>query len=224
MTLKVLKSHLRTSSILSFLIIYGIGFYFLGKSASLPALISKYKDKPVASKIDSPIQSPRPNEDAQSTSVIGAFVKLCSNSTSGFEISYPKDWFTTYNEEEQKCRFFAPFSFVVPQDVEGDFVPVKIELENPQSWQETVKFYSNPNDFTNVNSVQNLEINGKLVQKIKATTTDQGQLPMNLAKIIYLVFDGAKPLVISYGQLTENEDVENFEKILEQMVGSLQFF
>ena len=109
-----------------------------------------------------PIETSIPHADIQSGVVISSFAKLCSNTVYSYQLAYPKDWFTTFNTEPQKCSFFAPFSFVVPQNIDSPFVPVSIEVIKSEDWLQTSKFYQNPNEFQNVISVQNIQINEKL--------------------------------------------------------------
>ncbi len=225
MTLSTFKERLKAFTVIVFLGLWGLGFFFAGKFLTGENL-SKIKGTSIneSGGIEKPIESPIPFSDTQTGSVISSFVKLCSNTAYGFELAYPKDWFTTYNIDPQKCTFFAPFSFIIPADTSNFLIPIRIEVINTPDWQETVKFYQNPNDFQNVISSLNLEINGRLVIKINATTTQAGFVPRGFAKISYLVFDSETPLAITYQQLNENENVEQFEKILEEMASTLKFF
>lgn len=225
MTLTSFKAYLRALVLGIFLLLYGLGFYFLGKSSTVENLIKNnqvFKDN--ANFLEKPIQSPIPYADNQSGNVIASFVKLCSNTVYGFELAYPKDWFTTYDTDNQKCLFFAPYSFVVPKDSSDFLVPIRIEVVNSVDWQEILKFYQTPNDFQNIVSSQNLEINGQPAQKIKSTTTQEGILSRGFLKISYLIFDSESPLIITYQQLDASEDVKQFENILSEMVDSLRGF
>jgi len=223
LTLFLFKKRLKFFVIGFILIIYSFGLIFIGKYSNIKSIIQI--KKPVSkNELSSPVESNIPNSDTQSGKVISSFVKLCSNAVYSFEIAYPKDWFTTYNTDLQKCAFFAPYSFVVPSQTDITFVPIEIEPIKSDQWLETVKFYQNPNDFRNVLSSQILEINGRTVQKIKSTTTQESNLPHGFASTTYLLFDSETPLIISYHQLDEKEDVKTLEDILFEMVGSVNFY
>ncbi|MBI2040425.1 hypothetical protein HYT18_05135 [Candidatus Microgenomates bacterium] len=225
MTLTSFKHHLKLSGILILLICYALGFYLLGKYSVFGNIV-KFKENTSGGKnsLERPVESPVPYADIQSGKVISSFVKLCSNTFWGYELAYPKDWFTTYNNDSQKCVFFAPYSFVVPADTSFFISPIRIEIINTADWQETLKFYQNPNDFQNVLSSESIQINDRPVQKIKATTTENGQLSRGFTKITYLIFDSEIPIAIVYQQLDEKEDVKLFEDVLLEMAGSLRLF
>lgn len=223
MTLASLKFKIKALLIIAILIIYGVGAYFLGESSGIGNIFKIRRETPKKT-IEAPIESPAPYLDVQSGSVISSYVKLCANTVYGFEIAYPKDWFTTYLTDEQKCNFFAPYSFVIPKDTDGNFVPIKIEIAKVDQWPSIIKFYENPNDFRNINSVQNIQAGSQLIHKIKASTTGEGLLPRGHVTLNYLVFDSKKPMVISYQQLSEEDDIASLEKITEDIVNSLRFF
>ncbi|EKD57677.1 MAG: hypothetical protein ACD_57C00191G0001 [uncultured bacterium] len=223
MTLTSLKSKAKVYTIIILLIIYGAGAYFVGRSSAFGQILKIRKEVPQRA-IVAPIESPMPYADTQSGSVISAHVKLCSNTVYGFEIAYPNNWFTTFLTDEQKCNFFAPYSFVIPKDTNENFVPIKIEIMNVDQWPGMVKFYENPNDFRNIISVQNINIGEKIIHKVKASTTDEGLLPRDYDILNYLVFDSKTPIIISYQQLSEEDDFASFEKAIEEIVNSLRFF
>lgn len=211
------------------LAVYGAGAYFLGATGFLPKYIKLQNEQQIKGLADkktqkSPIDSPVPFADSQSTSIKSAIVKHCSNTKLGYEIVYPQDWFTTYNDDDQKCAFFAPYTFTLPTTVEGFNIPIKIEKHTPEDWPGVVKFYENPNDFQNVVSTQNVEINGRAVQKVIATTTQSGLTARGMRKVIYLYFDAQRPLAFVYEQQDPKEDLVQNEKILEDMVRSVQYF
>ena len=195
----------------------------MGKNSSLVDNI-KVKGAKSQNQLDSPVDSPVPFADTQSATITASFVKLCANTVYGFEVSYPKDWFTTYNTEDQKCTYFAPYSFVVPFDTANFLVPIKIEVLNPADWLGNVRFYENPNDFQNVISAQNIEINGKSVKKIQLTATGEGQIKKGLVNTTYLIFDDKNPTVISYQQTDEKEDTQTARKVLEEVVSTIRYF
>ena len=229
MTLSSFKKNSKFSILISALIIYGAGFYLLGSTNFLQKLRSlqdliKVKGASTKFNLNKPIDSPIPFADSQSTSIISSYIKHCSNTKLGFEVSYPKDWFTTYNTEEEKCTYFAPYSFTVPQDTSSFTVPVKIEVNQPQDFLGMQKFYENPNDFQSIISTQNVEINGRAVEKIKATTTGGGLLPRGFTKTSYLYPDPKLPMVFTYEQQDAKEDIAQMEKVLEEMVRSLSYF
>ena len=223
MTLSKLKGTLKSSVVVLFLTVYGLGFFLLGKNSSLVDNI-KVKGAKSQNQLDSPVDSPVPFADTQSATITASFVKLCANTVYGFEVSYPKDWFTTYNTEDQKCTYFAPYSFVVPFDTANFLVPIKIEVLNPADWLGNVRFYENPNDFQNVISAQNIEINGKSVKKIQLTATGEGQIKKGLVNTTYLIFDDKNPTVISYQQTDEKEDTQTARKVLEEVVSTIRYF
>lgn len=231
MTLSSFKNRSKYSILISFLVLYGVTAFIAGTTFKM-GYLTKIKDlwliKREQTKNKSnfalPVASPLPYADQQSGSIIGSYVKLCSNATYSFEVSYPKDWFTTYNSDIDKCTYFAPYSFTVFIEPSLNVVPIKLGIIEPQDWQSTVKFYENPNDFQNVISSQSIEINGRSVQKIKAQTTGQESLNRGLVKISYLVFNSRLPLVFTYQQLSEKDNTGDFEKILEEMVRSLNYF
>lgn len=213
-------------SVVLFLGIYGSGFYLLGKTSIKENAINLLKIKGISTQksLQAPIESPIPATDSQSASIIASYVKLCSNATYGFEVSYPKDWFTTYNTDDQKCRYFAPYSFSVPQDTDVQFSPIYLEIIGPDAWGSTVKYYQNPNDFQNIISVQNLEFNGRLVQKIKASLTGRDEAARGFSKVSYLISDSRNPIVIVYAQQDSQENVTSAEKITEDIASSLKYF
>lgn len=202
------------------------GSYLAGyfKTAIDPKEVFDIGKRDTENSISAPIESPLPYADIQSGAVISSSVKLCSNMTYGFEVSYPNDWFTTYNTEDQKCLFFAPYSFVVPQDTHDSFVPIKIEAVNPDDWPGVVKFYENPNDFQNVISNKNIEINGQSIRQIEAVLTGFGEGAKGLVKLTYLVFNSKTPIAFVYEQTNGDENAEKNKRILEDIVRSLRYF
>lgn len=223
MTLARFKKQLKISALIAFFAIYGATFYLLGKSNSITEII-KVKGASTKQVLDTPVESPVPYSDTQSAKVSSSFVKLCSNTVYGIEISYPKDWFTTYNSEEEKCTFFAPYSFVVPYETSTFLVPIKVKIINPAQWVDTVKYYENPNDYFNVNSSENLEINGKSVKKIELTSTGGGLVERGFKNTTYLIFDQRIPTIISYQQLEKDEDVKKSKEVLDEIVNSAKYF
>lgn len=206
------------------LLLYGGVFYLLGSSQS--GIINFIRDnfRQNQKTVENPIERPLPYADTQSGSVISSYVKLCSNTFYGFELSYPKDWFTTYDSEDQKCTLFAPFSFVINTKADNVLIPIRIEVVSIDQWLDTVKFYENPNDFQNIQTTQNILLNDKSVKKIEAISTGFGLIPKGLKKISYLILDSETPLVIYYQQNDPAEDTKNYEKIVEEMVSSLRYF
>lgn len=227
MSLAAFKSHLKFASIVILILLYGIVSYQIGKLSPLENFKfkpSKNESRSANKIIERPVESSAPFNSTQTSQVISSYVKLCSNTAYGLEFAYPKDWFTTYNTEQEKCTFFAPFTFVLPNDTSNFTIPIKLEVVSASDWQETVKFYQNPNDFLNILSVENLEVGGRSVQKVKATTTQTGGIQPGLAKITYLVYDTKTPVVFNYQQLDKNENTKDFEDNLYQMVNSLRVF
>ena len=157
MTLKKLKIVLKVGAVSFVVFIYGLASFALGRS--LPKNISEQiKEARTQSSLRSQIEEPQPYSDTQSSQVIASYVKLCSNTAFSFQLSYPKDWFTTYNDKQDQCTYFAPYSFVVPPYIEHDIAPIHVETVSADEWQTTVKLYENPNDFQNVISSKNVDL------------------------------------------------------------------
>ncbi len=226
MTLYSLKRKSKYLVIIALIIAYGLGTYALGKNNSAFPDITKILGArtDTQNNLNTPIMSPIPANDTQSTSIISSSVKICANTVYSFEIPYPKNWYTTYNTDEQKCTFFAPFSFVVPQETDQPFVPIKIEISSSDKWDGTVKFYENPNDFYNVVAVTNKESDGHPVHKVVAQTTGAASIPKGYLRASFLVFDNKTPLVISYQQMDAKEDVTGNQKAVEDMVSGLKYY
>lgn len=205
------------------MVFYGLGAFFWGKHSS-NSISDLVKGVRTQSNIDGKIERPQPYLDTQSGAVIASYVNFCSNTAYSFQLSYPKDWFTTYNDKYQECTFFAPFSFVVPSYVEHDIVPIHVVAVAPSEWQSTVKLYENPNDYQNVLTSKNIEINGKSVEVIDSASTGNGFVPMGFTKKSYLIFDAQVPLAIYYQQMNANEDTNSMEKVLNDIVISLKYF
>lgn len=226
LTLSSFKKHTKTFLAISFMGAYALIFYLLGSTSIKQDLASFIKVHGVQTKTgpDAPITSPDPANDIQENTILASSVKLCSNATYGFQLSYPNDWFTTYNTDGQKCYYFAPFSFTVPIDTDIQFTPIFLQVIKPEDWGGTQSYYQNPNDFQNVNTVENLEVNGRSVQKITATQTGKGTTTKGFAKMAFLIQDAQNPIVIVYQQQDAKEDAKAMEKILEDMARSLQYF
>lgn len=223
MTLANFKKNLKLVFAVIFLAFYGLGFFLLGKNSSFVSTL-KVKGAATQNTIESPLESPVPFADTQSSTITASYVKLCANTVYGFELSYPKDWFTTYNTDGEKCTFFAPYSFVVPYETASFIVPIRLEVLKPEDWLSSIKFYENPNDFQNVITSQTVEIGGKSAKMIEATATGQGQIKRGFAKTTYMIFDGEAPIVATYTQIEENENVEANKKVLEEIVTSIRYF
>ena len=223
MSLKDFKHNLRFTVVIIFLIVYGLGFYLIGKNSSL---VNKFKVKGVSSQKaqESTVDVPVPFADTQTATVTASQVKLCANTQESFQLSYPQDWFTTYNTEDEKCNFFAPYSFVVPYSTQSFQVPIKLETIDPAQWLGSVDFYQNPNDFHNFISEQNMVAGGKAVKKIELSSTGISEIPRGFVQMAYLIFDDETPIIITYQQLDEKENVVENKKIVEEMVVSLQYF
>lgn len=223
MTLAKFKNNLKIVLVIISLSVYGAGAYLLGKSQNVKELI-RVKGTSSQNQPNSPIESPVPFADTQSHTITPSYVRLCSNTTSGFELAYPKDWFTTYNREEEKCLFFAPYSFVLPQDTEGFQIPIKIEVVTIEDWPTVTKFYENPNDFVNIISTENVQLGNYPAKKITAQSSGGGQQERGLAKVTYLIFASAKPMVLTHTQLTRDDNFQQGVQVLEEMIKSLKFF
>ena len=206
------------------IVFYGLVFFVLGRESPRLTNLLKFDHQKDQKVTNNSLEQPQPYADTQSGAVISSFVKLCSNSFYGFEISYPKDWFTTYDSDDQKCTFFAPFSFVINAKIDNSLIPIRIEVVSVDKWLETAKFYENPNDFQNIVSSQNIELAGKSIKKIKALATGLGSVPQGLEKFSYLIFDAETPVVIYYQQHDAEEDTQEYEAITEEMSASLKIF
>ena len=205
------------------MIVYAAAFFLLGKSSNGFDL-NKVKGVSTKNEVKTPLSSPIPFADTQTPTITSSYVKLCANTLYSFEVAYPKDWFTTYSADREKCTYFAPYSFVIPGDSSNFTTTIKITITDPKDWISTTKFYENPNDFQNVISTKNIAVNGKPVEKIEAVTTGTTQNEKGLTKISYLIQDSEKPAVISYQQAAKDEDVNTNEKVLEDIVSSFRYF
>lgn len=223
MTLVDFKRSLKFILVIIFLMGYGLGFYLLGRNSNLAKTLS-VKGVATDQTLASPLESPVPFADTQSATITSSYVKLCANTVHGFELSYPKDWFTTYNTEQEKCNFFAPYSFIVPYDTTNFLIPIRLEVIKPEDWLGNVKFYENPNDFHNVISAENIEVDGKSVKLIELTATAQDAQRRGFVKTVYLIFDSEYPIVLTYQQTDANENIETAKKVLEEMVSSIRYF
>lgn len=231
MTLSSFKNRSKLSILAAFLIVYAAGFFVLGKYTNNQQIsklenILSVKGATDIKKEPAGPDSPVPYADTQSAKTVASFVKICSNTNHSFEVSYPKDWFTTYNTEDEKCTFFAPYAFTVPQthSAESAFVPIRLEIATVDTWEETVSFYENANDFQNVISVQNLDIGGHAVKKVEAMSTSGGQIPKGFAKVNYLYGNSQVPIVATYQQTQADENVQERERILEDIVKSFKYY
>lgn len=223
MTLHKFQKVIKGGFVLLVIAVYGAVAFSVGKVAANDTS-TEVKEVKSGSNGKQIIQNPIPSTDFQSNEIMSSSVKLCSNTHYGFEISYDSNWFTTHNSEDQKCTFFAPYSFVVPEFIEGNFAPVNLEVIEPDNWLSTLQFYENPNDFYNINSSQNIEFNGRLIKKIKTTATGSGSTPRGYSAVHMLLFDGEKPIRLSYTQLEENDDINSIESKLLDMVGNIKYF
>ena len=91
MTLSSFKNSSKLITTVIIVVIYGAGAYFLGATGFLPKYIKLQNELQVKGLADkkiqkSPIDSPVPFADSQSTSIESATVKHCSNTKLGFEI------------------------------------------------------------------------------------------------------------------------------------------
>ena len=125
MSLHLFKQKLAKGFVLLFIALYGLFFYSAGKLDVVGKLF-RAKSTLEQKVTNSSLEKPLPYADIQTPEVIAASVKLCANTVYGYQLTYPGDWFTTYNSDDQKCQFFAPYSFVVPQAIENSFVPIEV--------------------------------------------------------------------------------------------------
>ena len=91
-------------------------------------------------------------------------------------------------------------------------------------WSNLQKLYFNPNDFQNIVSVENKEIEGKPVTKVRSSTTGNGSTKQGFLSIAYLIFDTDRPVVISYQQLDETEDIRKMEERIDEIASSFRYF
>lgn len=204
------------------IIVYGLVAFTVGKTTA--GNDGKVEGVSIDDQQDKILEKPIPSDDIQSNKIHTKFLKFCANTAFGFELAYPSDWFTTYNSEDEQCKFFAPYSFIVPEFIDKNFVPINLETLNSEEWLGTVSFFENPNDFYNIISSKNIEINGRLVKEIEAQTTGEGTLPKGFIALHYLVFDGEKPIRFSYYQLAESDDIIANKVVLKEIVESLKYF
>lgn len=224
MSLARLKLSLKLLILSIFLALFATAFFWLGKSSNNTDETDIKGTATINQTFDSPIESPIPAADTQTATITASSVKLCANTVFSFELSYPKEWFTTYNIENERCQFFAPYSFILPYETSNFLIPIRLEVTKPEDWLGNVKFHENPNDFQNVVTSQTLEIDGKSAKKIEATSTGQDSIPRSFVKITYLIFNAEFPIIVRYQQIEAEEDVEANKKVLEEIVTSIRFF
>lgn len=221
MTLTKLKSNFKVAVIVAAFSLYSLSLFLLGQKITLSNAEKDLSSQPKT--VADRIQKPLPQDNTQTTQVLSSYVKLCANTTNSYQVSFPKDWFTTYNQKDEECRYFAPYSFVLPASPDSDFTPITIKLIDKDAWEQTLKDIQNPSELFNIISSKNLEINGKPVKYIESQST--GNLkPKGFVKISYLIFDSKKPVDISYSQLDEKEDVTNVKDVLKNIVDSFKYF
>ncbi|OGD97297.1 hypothetical protein A3A49_01190 [Candidatus Curtissbacteria bacterium RIFCSPLOWO2_01_FULL_38_11b] len=223
MTLAKFQLIVKLSFVVLAILVYGLITFSIGKTSANNNSSNRVKGASTKTDVDK-LDKPLPNNDVQSTKVVGSSVKLCANTTFGFEVSYPNNWFTTYNTSDEQCSFFAPYSFIIPQSVKDNLTPIKIETLNVADWENTLKFYENPNELHNVKTVQNININLRPVKKIETESTGFESTPEGLIAIHYLVFDANSPLLISYTQKDQNENINENKIVLEDMLETLKYF
>jgi len=221
-TLLKFKQKIKIGLIFVLVVFYGLSFFALGKY-SFQKDVLKVKGAKAQTIDREKVDNPVPAQDVQSAKILSQSVRLCSNTTKGFELSYPSSWFTTYNEEEKRCQYFAPYSFVIPESSTQDFAPIQLEALTLEDWEPTLKFFENPNEFYNVLSSQTVEIDSKLVKKIETVTTGAGIIPKGYSQIIYLVFNSKNPIQIRYQQLDDQNNLEEIRGILNEMARSVNF-
>lgn len=222
MTLLQFQSYTKIFIAITSIILYGLAAFTVGKI--IAGKEAEVKGVSLNNYQENVFEKPLPTDNIQSNEILSKSLKFCTNTTHGFEVAYPSDWFTTYNNEDEQCTLFAPYSFIVPQFTDENFVPIKLEVLSSNSWQSTINFYENPNDFYNIISSKNIEINGRLVKEIESQTTGEGNRPRGLTVVHYLSFDGEKPIRFSYYQLEENEDTSKAKIVLKEIVESLKYF
>lgn len=221
MTLTKLKSNFKVAIIVATFSLYSLSLFLLGQKFTSPNTEKNASDQP--KEVFERIQKPLPQDNTQTAQVLSSYVKLCANTTNSFQVSYPKDWFTTYNQKEEECTYFAPYSFILPQSPDTDFTPITIKPIDKGAWEQTLKDLQNPSELFNVISSKNLEVNGRPVKYIEAEST--GSLkPKGFVRITYLIFDSNKPVEISYNQLEEKEDVANNIDVLKNIIDSFKYF
>lgn len=202
---------------------YGLSFFSLGLYTNHTPQ-SQVKGASAQNTRKEKLDRPMPYADVQAAQIISDSVKFCANTNKGFELAYPNNWFTTYNKEEEKCKYFAPYSFVIPEYADKSFVPIQVDPLTLDEWASTVSFFEAPNDYENVISSETVQINDRLVKKIKLSATGNGSDAQGFVQIVYLVFDASTPLQIKYQQLDQNEETQKMEDIVGAFVKSLKYF
>lgn len=224
MTLASFKYNIQVVSFIAIILLY-TGVVFVAGRNSGTSTGEAAAGQTNSKTLSSAIESPQSREDsALSSKVLASFVKLCSNTALGFEVAYPRDWFTTYNTPQDQCKYFAPFSFVIPEGAQDEVTPLTIKIIPPNEWDTTIAFYENPSELYSVKSVENSQINGNLTRKIESVSTGESTLPRGFARVAYLIFDDQKPTVIVYNQLDNNDDLESMKKQADDMAASFKFF
>ncbi len=220
MTLTRLKSNFKLAATIAVFLVYSIGLFFLGHT------YNKTQQAPNSAQtqeVAGNLQKPLPQNEIQSAKVLASSVKLCSNTVYSYQLAYPNNWFTTYNKDPDACSYFAPFSFILPEVVDRDITPITIKRIDPKQWEETVKSNQNPTEIYNVEKSQKINVNGKLGQFLRLTSTGT-IITTGFVKDIYFLPDENNPLEVSYTQQASKENVADMEKILKDLVDSLKFY
>lgn len=220
LTLRKLKSNLKFLALIALFFAYSSVLIAFGEKLGVRNNEEKSYKAPAQASV---LKKPQPEENTQKATVLASHVKLCANTVHSFELSYPKDWFTTYNEKDAECTLFAPFSFIAPQSAEKTFTPITLKIIPRDEWESSVKSAQAPSELFNVVKSKNLQIGNRPINYIEYFSTGNA-VPKGYTKVAYLVFDSEKPMELTYTQQAEDENPEEFKKVLEEMVNSLKLF
>lgn len=221
MKLSTLKQYTKLGLVVLVFVLYSVGLFGIGKVSS--KLGNKLDPQEDTKEERNSLKKPLPSENIQSASVQASNVKLCASTEYSFEVVYPSEWFTTYNDRKQECLFFAPYSFVTPAVPEDYFTPITVKVIPKDEWDATVTAFKNPNDLFSIITFKNSEVNGRPTKLIEATSTGNS-VAKGFLKITYLVFDADTPLELTLLQESQEDDLENYRKVLGEMVQSLRYF
>lgn len=220
MTLVKFKGHLKFLIFAGAFLAYSMSLVVIG--TRLGPITQKVEIKKI-NKEASILKKPLPEENIQSAKVLASHVKICANTVFSFELTYPKDWFTTYDTKDKECTLFAPYSFVAPQNPELEIVPITLKIIPKDEWETTVKSAQTPTELFNIIKSQNLQINERPANYLESSSTG-GSTTKGFMKITYLIFDSERPVEISYSQQTQLENINDYKKVLEDMVNSLKLY
>lgn len=221
MKLAAIKQSAKLFTVVAFFGLYSVGLVVVGIEYGKNTLNSNSEEQDTET--SGALMRPQVQEEVQSAEVLASNVKLCANTAASFEITYPNEWFTTYNNKEEECMHFAPYSFVLPGAPDDYFSPITVKIIPKDEWEATVDAQKNPTDIFSVINFKNLEFDSKPAKYIEAISTGSS-VQKGFYKITYLIFNSEAPLEITYLQQTQDDDTSSYRKALEDMAKSVRYF